>query len=57
MKKKITITAAVLALVLVLSLALVACNEYKWNKLAPGESNADVISNRGYAVKQGKYLY
>ncbi len=57
MKKKITIIAAVLALVLVLSLALVACNEYKWNKLAPGESNADVISNGGYAVKQGKYLY
>ncbi len=57
MKKKIAIISAVLALVLALSLALVACNAYKWDSIGPGEPNATVESNGGYAVKQGKYLY
>ena len=57
MKKKIAIISAVLALVLVLSLALVACNAYKWDSIGKADSDKIAESNGGYAVKQGKYLY
>lgn len=57
MKKKLAIISAVLALVLALTVALVACNAYKQASIGAGEPNAEVVSNGGYAVKQGKYLY
>lgn len=57
MKKRIAIISAALALVLALSLALVACNGYNRPSIGAGESSAEVVSNGGYAVRQGKYLY
>ena len=56
MKKKICVIAAALVLVLVMAIGLVACNKYKWN-VGGGDASAEVISNGGYAVQQGKYLY
>lgn len=58
MNKKRAIS--VLALIVVLALAvgiLVACNHYEWNSVGMGESGANVVSNGGYVVEQGKYVY
>ncbi len=57
MRKKIAIISAVLVLALVLSLALAACNQFKWDSIGKAEPNGELKSNGGYAVKQGKYLY
>ena len=57
MKKRIAIISAVLVVVLALSLVFVACNKYKWDSIGGGDASAEVESNGGYAVKQGKYLY
>ncbi len=57
MKKKIIGVVSLLALVVILATALVACNPYKWNGIGGGDHSAEVESNGGYVVKQGKYLY
>ena len=57
MKKKIIGVVSLLALVVILATALVACNPYKWNGIGGGDPSAEVESNGGYVVKQGKYLY
>lgn len=57
MKKKLAAISAALVVVLALTIALVACNEYKWQSIGAGDSSAEVQSNGGYAVRQGKYLY
>ena len=51
---------ALIALVIVLAVAaavLVACNVYEWDGIGMGDSAADVVSNGGYYVEQGKYVY
>ncbi len=57
MKKKIIAVIAAVALVAVLAIGLVACNDYKWDSIGAGEPDAAVESNGGYAVKQGKFVY
>ncbi len=57
MKKKIAIISAVLVVTLALTALLVACNSYKWDSIGMGDGRAEVESNGGYAVKQGKYIY
>ncbi|MCM1306412.1 MAG: hypothetical protein NC037_02605 [Bacteroides sp.] len=57
MKKKVIGVVSALVLVVVMAVGLVACNPYKWSAIGGGDSSAEVESNGGYAVKQGKYLY
>lgn len=57
MKKKIIGVVSALVLVVVLAACLVACNPYKWDGIGGGDASAEVESNGGYVVKQGKYLY
>ena len=58
MKKKLILVFAVIALVAVLTSCLVACNKgFKWHSVGGGDATAAVVSNGGYAVKQGDYLY
>ncbi|MEG2540665.1 MAG: hypothetical protein RSB59_02675, partial [Clostridia bacterium] len=47
-----------LAVVLVLSLTtLVACNNYKWDSIGGGNPDKASVSNGGYVVEQGEYIY
>lgn len=58
MNKKRAIT--ILALVLVLAVAvtvLAACDVYKQDSIGGGDGTANVVSNGGYVVKQGSYIY
>lgn len=51
---------SIVALIVVLALAvgvLVACNSYKWDSIGMGDSSANVVSNGGYYVEQGRYVY
>ena len=51
---------ALIALVIVLAVAaavLAACNVYEWDGIGMGDSAADVMSNGGYYVEQGNYVY
>lgn len=51
---------AIVALVAVLAVAatvLAACNVYEWDSIGGGDSSAAVVSNGGYYVEQGKYVY
>lgn len=57
MKKRIISFIALFALVAVLATCLIACNSYKWDSIGGGDSNAEVESNGGYFVRQGKYAY
>lgn len=57
MKKKIIGVISVLALIVALALTMIACNPYEWKGIGGGEPDAEVESNGGYVVKQGKYLY
>ncbi len=58
MKKKIILIFTAIALVAVLASCLVACNKgYNWKSVGGGDANAAVVSNGGYVVKQGNYLY
>ena len=57
MKKKIIGVVSALVLVVILATCLAACNPYKWNGIGGGDASADVVSNGGYVVKQGNYLY
>ena len=57
MKKKLMILIALIALIAVLGVVLAACNVYEWSGIGMGESSADVVSNGGYYVEQGKYVY
>ena len=58
MKSKKVIAIVALALVLALAAGvLAACNSYEWNNIGMGDSSASVVSNGGYYVEQGKYVY
>ena len=58
MNKKLFVSIiAVVALVAIFATVLTGCNEFKWQSVGGGEPNADVESNGGYFVKQGKYVY
>lgn len=58
MNKKLFVSIiAIVALVASLATLLVGCNPYKWNSVGGGEPNAEVVSNGGYYVTQGKYAY
>ena len=58
MNKKLFVSIiAVVALVATFATLLVGCNPYKWDAIGGGEPNADVVSNGGYYVQQGKYVY
>lgn len=58
MNKKLFVSIiAVVALVAILATLLVGCNPYKWEAVGGGEPDAEVVSNGGYYVKQGKYIY
>ena len=48
---------SICALVLITILSLTACNKYKWNKIPGGDASAASISNGGYVVEQGNYVY
>jgi len=56
MKKKFSIIVA-LVLLVVLAVAFTGCNKYEWQSIGGGDANADVLSNGGYAVEQGNYVY
>ncbi len=57
MKKRV-FSALAIALVAVIAITtLVACNPYKWDSIGGGDATADVVSNGGYVVKQGNYIY
>lgn len=57
MKKKATIISVALVLILALSVVLAACNAFDQKSIGKGDTTAQVESNGGYAVRQGKYLY
>ena len=58
MNKKLFVSIiAIVALVAILATLLVGCNPYKWDSVGSGEPDAEVVSNGGYFVKQGKYVY
>lgn len=57
MKKKLIMLVSICALVLITILSLTACNKYKWNKIDGGDASAASISNGGYVVEQGNYVY
>jgi hypothetical protein len=58
MNKKLFVSIiAMFALVAMLATILVGCNSFAWTSVGGGEPDADVISNGGYFVKQGKYVY
>ena len=55
-KRVLSVLAAITVLVIAVT-ALVACDHYKWNSVGAGDSSAAVVSNGGYYVEQGKYVY
>ncbi len=57
MKRKLISLIAVLALVVVVATCLVACNPYKFGPIGGGDPTGEVVSNGGYAVRQGRYVY
>lgn len=58
MNKKRLFSIMTLIVVLALTVGvLVACNSYKWDSIGMGDSSANVVSNGGYYVEQGKYVY
>lgn len=57
MKKKLFSVLALTVLVAILVTCLVACNPYEWTAIGGGDPTAEVESNGGYFVKQGKYVY
>ena len=58
MKRKKVIAIVALALVLALAAGvLAACNSYEWNSIGMGVSSASGVSNGGYYVEQGRYVY
>lgn len=56
MSKKVLSIIAI-AVVVMLSITLVACNAYKWDSIGAGDPTANPISNGGYFVKQGNFAY
>ncbi len=57
MKKRIFSVLAILVVAIMLVTALVACNPYEWTAIGGGDATAEVVSNGGYIVKQGNYVY
>lgn len=57
MKKKVIGIIMATVTVILLAACLVACNPYKWSGIGGGDKDADVISNGGYVVQQGRYIY
>ena len=48
---------AVALLLCICIVTFVACNSYKWDSIGGGEPNAPTISNGGYVIQQGNYVY
>lgn len=58
MNKKRAITLiALIAVLAVAATVLAACDVYTWNSIGMGDSSANVVSNGGYYVEQGNYVY
>lgn len=57
MSKKIFRVLAIVTLLALCVTAFVACNKYDWNSIGGGDSTAQAVSNGGYMVQQGKYIY
>ena len=56
--KKVLRGVVIVALIVVMLLALTACNKYKWGPVGSTEySQEEAVGNGTLAVKQGKYLY
>lgn len=56
MKKKVLIILALVVAALSL-FVFAACNEYEWGPISGGDKNGNVMSNGGFAVKQGDWVY
>ena len=56
-RKKVIAIVAVIATLAVAATLLAACNVYEWNSIGMGDSSAKVVSNGGYYVEQGDYVY
>jgi hypothetical protein len=57
MKKRVLTIAVCFLALIILASALSACNKFEWNYISGGDPTADVVSNGGYAVKQGNHVY
>ena len=55
MKKKVLIILALVVAALSL-FVLAACNEYEWGPISGGDKSGNVMSNGGFAVKQGDWV-
>lgn len=56
-KKNLLLTALLVVVISVSALLFTACQSFKWGPVAGGQSSADSVSNGGFAVKQGDWLY
>ena len=57
-RKKVIVIVALIATLAIAATLLAACNDvYVWDGIGMGESQAKVVSNGGYYVEQGKYVY
>ena len=57
-RKKVIVIVALIATLAIAAALLAACNDvYVWDGIGMGESQAKVVSNGGYYVEQGKYVY
>jgi len=57
MKKRCFLLIAGVLLIALLAGVLTACNDFKWGPINGADAGADVISNGGFVVRQGKHLY
>ena len=57
MKKRLLIVVALVAIIVIAALTLTACNKFKWGKIDGGDPSAASVSNGGYVVEQGDYVY
>lgn len=56
-RNKVIAIVALVAVFAVAATVLAACNVYEWDSIGGGDSSAAVVSNGGYYVEQGKYVY
>lgn len=56
-KKRVITVIALIAMLAVAASVLAACDVYTWKSIGAGDSSANVVSNGGYYVEQGKYVY
>lgn len=56
-RKRVITVIALVAVLAVAAAVLTACDVYSWNSIGMGDSSANVVSNGGYYVEQGNYVY